>query len=193
MLLSVFAQGMPTHILRSSNCFGTCNSKQKQGQKFYLSEVITCWLKVVFIVPVKTARWRAKSKMCSPPHPAWIGAVHKSWEDGVRTVQTLLKMHPPTLLRMLKVGLWPCTWVKCGLLVSENTSDQNAHVRTRSMHPRTWSGLRATCRHMLICAFVLWGKWYHWHCHRCISGLLAGVLLMTNIRCTLPGISQWLG
>lgn len=32
------------------------------------------------------------------------------------------------------------------------------------------------CKHMLSCAFMPSGKWYHWHCHRCSSGLPAGVL-----------------
>lgn len=122
--------------------------KAKASQKFYLSEVITCWLNVVFTVPVKTPRWKAKSGMCSPPRPVRIDAVHKKWADGVRTVQTLFKMHPPTLL---KVGLWPCTWVKCGFVSFWECKYENPQHADSNIWPACNWRLADMCWAVLLC------------------------------------------
>lgn len=170
--------------------------KAKASQTFYLSEVITCCVRVVFIVAVKTLRWKAKSRcallriqfelvLCTRTERMEWGLCKPCWRCT----------HP---LSMLKVGLWPCTWVKCGFLVSENASHRNALVRSRNMQTRIWSGPRATG------GLQTYACWVVLFCMREVIPLT----LPSVHKCTacwyfayekyqthfaLPGISQWLG
>lgn len=71
-------------------------SKKKQAKTFfYLSEVITCGLKVVFMVAYRSPRCKTVSKQSCSPHPVWIACV-LSAEMIVKKVHTPFRLYPPS-------------------------------------------------------------------------------------------------